>query len=104
MQAVMWNALEKAWRFDPDAATAFLFDENLADQRERVDRAQAEQVARDNLHNELPSEDELRQICAAGLAAWMEEEDLSAEFEDDDEDFADGVWQPEDDEPQRPGS
>ncbi|MEV6635274.1 hypothetical protein AB0M54_31450 [Actinoplanes sp. NPDC051470] len=97
MQAVMWNVPNKSWEFDPGVATAFLFEEDRISQRERVDRVEAEQIAREHLDTKLPTEDQLRQICAAGLALWTQKEDLSGSFEDDD--FPDGVWKPEDDEP-----
>ncbi|MFG1607072.1 hypothetical protein [Actinoplanes sp. NPDC049265] len=85
VQAVVWNVQSKTWTFDPSTAAAFLYDFDFFDKRFKVDRTQAEHVARSDLQTELPSEDALRAICSAGLAAWMEKEDLSAEFEDDDD-------------------
>jgi hypothetical protein len=85
VQAVVWNIQSADWTFDPSTAAAFLYDFDFFEKRFKVDRARAEQIARDNLQTELPSEGDLRAICTAGLAAWMEKEDLSAEFEDVDD-------------------
>ena len=97
LQAVIWDVRKSAWTFDPTTAAAFVFDDAFFDKRFHVERDEAERIARQILHSELPTEDELRRLCAAGLAAWMEEEDLSAEFEDDD-------WDLDDDATTRPAS
>ena len=94
LQAVVWNVKVQAWEFNPRTAAAFLYDEKYFDERFRVDRAEADRIAQDVLHTPLPSEEELRQICAAGLAARTEQEDLSADFDDDEDD-----WDAEDDSP-----
>ena len=69
LQAVIWNVQQKAWQYNPKNAARFLYDDRYFDRGRRLERPEAEQVARDILHTDLPSDEELRRICAEGLTA-----------------------------------
>ena len=100
-QGVVWDVRAKAWRFDSGAVAYYLFDDQNFKMSYQVERPDAERLVRDVLHAELPSEDELRQICADGFAVWLKEEE-ELEDGDEDEDLENEVFDDEDDEPARP--
>ena len=79
LQAIIWNVQLRAWTYDPEVAGQFLLDDQYFDRRTVIDRSAAEQIAREILHTELPSDAELREICAAGLAHQQSEVHRSSE-------------------------
>jgi hypothetical protein len=66
---VIWSHRDQGWRFRPEMAARYLYDDQMNDQVELVDRTTAERIARENLGAELPSEEELHRINEEGLAA-----------------------------------
>jgi hypothetical protein len=66
LQAVMWSGRRKAWIYAPGIVTAYLFDLEYQDRTQTIDRTRAEQLARDILHAELPSEETLQAMCEEG--------------------------------------
>lgn len=61
-RAVIWDHTTATWTCSPETAAWFLLDEERKDRTTEVDRARAEQIARE-LGTSLPSEAELRRIC-----------------------------------------
>ena len=82
LQAVIWHVGKQAWKFMPGVAAELLFDDRLWDQRHEVDRSEAERIAREILGTELPSEEELRRMCADGLSRWDFKTDPDGNFVD----------------------
>ena len=66
LRAVIWSVPRKAWISAPAPAARFLYDEQYFDRTRKVDRPTAEQIARDLLHTELPSEQTLRAMIDEG--------------------------------------
>ena len=66
-EAVIWSVPRKAWIYAPQLAVRFVFDDEYQDKSRAVERADAEQLARDTLHADLPTE--------AALAAMIDEGD-----------------------------
>jgi hypothetical protein len=81
-QAVTWDVPKMVWRFSPRTAAYFLFDDRNSDRTTEVDRAEAERVARTELGTELPSDDELRRMCAEGMNRWDVKNDPDGLFID----------------------
>jgi len=75
LQAVVWDTRSSAWRFSPGMAAHFLYEASNFQRSVSLDRPSAEDVARNHLGTELPSEEELRKICAEGLSRWDREND-----------------------------
>jgi hypothetical protein len=67
LRAVLWNHRLREWTFSPEIAAPILYDDQNSDRFERVDRPQAEEIAR-SLGTELPTETELHQIIEQALA------------------------------------
>jgi hypothetical protein len=65
-QAVIWSAPRKAWIYAPGLAVAMLYDDKYQGRRKQVDRITAEQIAREALHTELPSEEVLQAMVEEG--------------------------------------
>jgi len=65
-RAVIWSDPRKAWIYAPAIAAARLFDDQYQDSHDPVDRATAEQIARQHLGTELPGEEELERMCQEG--------------------------------------
>ncbi|OJF09388.1 hypothetical protein BG844_37845 [Couchioplanes caeruleus subsp. caeruleus] len=66
LRAVMWHAARKQWIYAPALAAGLLFDDSYADESTSVDRAAAEDLAREQLHTELPSPERLEAMCEEG--------------------------------------
>jgi hypothetical protein len=62
---VIWDHLDKAWRFNPKIAVRYLMEE--VHQAPEVDRSTAEQIARDLLGATLPTEEQLHEMMEEGL-------------------------------------
>jgi hypothetical protein len=65
-QAVIWSVPRMAWIYAPGLAVAMLYDDKYQDRRKQVDRTTAEQIAREMLHTELPSEEVLQAMVEEG--------------------------------------
>jgi len=65
-EAVIWSVPRKAWIYAPELAVRFVFDYKYHDKSRPVDRATAEQIAREILHAELPSVTTLEAMCEEG--------------------------------------
>lgn len=63
-RAVIWSVPRQRWIFAPAIAADALYDDDP--QTDAIDRAAAEQIARDVLHHELPSEAALLVLCEEG--------------------------------------
>jgi hypothetical protein len=68
LRGVIWSHLNRDWIWAPGPTAKWLYDDSLQDQRSQVDRTEAERVAREALGTTLPTEEELRRICAEGDA------------------------------------
>jgi hypothetical protein len=66
IRGVVWAPDFRAWKFAPQFVANWLFDDRLQDRRARVSRAEAEQIARERLGVDLPSEEELIRISDEG--------------------------------------
>ena len=72
LQAVIWNATRRIWMYAPAIAGQFVYDPELLDLATEVDRALAEQIARETLNSELPSEATLEAMCEEGeRMGWL---------------------------------
>ena len=80
LQAVVWDTRAEAWRFSPGTAAFFLYDERNYNRSFALERPAAEEMARESLRVDLPSEEELRRICAEGVSRWDQEEDPDGFF------------------------
>ena len=59
LRAVLWSVPRQTWIYGPQMAGTFLRDPNYRERVARIDRAEAEQIARETLRSELPSEQTL---------------------------------------------
>lgn len=66
LRAVMWSAPRKAWIYAPQQAGTFLRDPNYRDRVRRIDRAEADRLARETLQSELPTEQTLLEMLEEG--------------------------------------
>jgi hypothetical protein len=66
LQAVLWSVPRKAWIYNPSVAATFLFDPNYQERIRPLDRAKAEQVAREVLQSELPKEQTILEMFEEG--------------------------------------
>jgi hypothetical protein len=66
LQAVLWSVRRKDWIYGPGPAARFLYDEQYWDRVRTIGRQEAEQIARDVLQTELPSEERLQEMCQEG--------------------------------------
>lgn len=62
LRVVGWDYVEETWTESGAALNAITIDPDYEDRFQIVDRATAEQIARENLGAELPSEEELDRI------------------------------------------
>jgi hypothetical protein len=65
-QAVIWSVPRKAWIYAPGLAVPMLYDDKYQDRRKQIDRTTAEQIARETLQTELPSEETLQLMVEEG--------------------------------------
>ncbi len=68
LQAVVWHLPKRQWIYSPMIAAIRIFDDKYADLKLIVDRPTAERIARENLGTELPTEEELLQMCEEGAS------------------------------------
>ena len=66
LQAVMWSAPRKAWIYAPGLAVRFIYDDQFQDRIQVIDRPTAEQIAREVLRADLPTEANLMRMCEEG--------------------------------------
>jgi len=66
LRAVIWSAQHSDWVAAPATAAALLYDDQNFERLRDVDRATAERTAREALHAELPSVDELNALADEG--------------------------------------
>ena len=66
LRAVIWSVPHREWIFAPHTVSRILYDDMEQDRGRTVDRSTAEQVARDVLHTELPSEAVLTEMSDEG--------------------------------------
>ncbi len=66
LQAVMWSDRRKAWIYAPAIVTAYLYDPEYQGLTKVISRHRAEQVAREVLKTELPTEVVLQEMCEEG--------------------------------------
>ncbi len=66
LRAVMWSVPRRQWIYAPGTAAGLLFDEEYRDETLVIDRPTAEQMAKEQLHTELPSEETLQAMCDEG--------------------------------------
>lgn len=66
LQAVMWSAPNREWRYNPTVAAPWIFDDQYAERQRPVPRMEAEAIAREQLGTVLPSEPDLLAMCEAG--------------------------------------
>jgi hypothetical protein len=66
LQAVIWSAPNREWRYNPRVAAPWIFDDRYAERQRPVPRMEAERIAREQLGTELPSERDLLAMCEAG--------------------------------------
>jgi hypothetical protein len=72
-RAVIWSVPRRQWIFAPGITAGLLFDQDeLRDETVPVNRATAEQMARDLLQTELPTETTLEDLCTAGETAGQQ--------------------------------
>jgi len=72
LRAVIWSVPRKAWIFASAPAARFLYDGRYFDRTRKVDRPAAEQIARESLKTELPTEQTLRTMTAEGIRMGWE--------------------------------
>nr|BFE66982.1 hypothetical protein GCM10020092_002830 [Actinoplanes digitatis] len=66
LQAVLWSVPRKAWIYAPGLAVRFIYDDQLQDRVQVIDRPTAEEIARDVLRADLPTEASLMRLCEEG--------------------------------------
>lgn len=66
LRAVIWDSPRQAWTYDPTTAETLMFDDHFQEEVRPISRTEAEQIAREHLGTELPSEEEIRRICEEG--------------------------------------
>jgi hypothetical protein len=66
LRAVMWSVPRKAWIYAPAIAGTLLNDPDYQERVQRLDRAQAESLAREILQSELPTEQTLAEMFDEG--------------------------------------
>jgi hypothetical protein len=66
LRAVMWSGRRKAWIYAPAIVAQYLFDDDFQDRTQEIDRPTAEQISREVLSTELPSETTLTEMCEEG--------------------------------------
>jgi len=66
LRAVIWSRLDDSWIYAPAIAAARMYDDQYRDTITPIDRATAEQIARDHLGTTLPSEEALVRIRDEG--------------------------------------
>jgi len=67
-RTVLWDRTRREWVFNREVGAMFLYDPETQDRAMLVSRDEAERIAREQLRTELPSEEELHQICEEGEA------------------------------------
>jgi hypothetical protein len=71
LRAVIWSVGLQNWIYAPGVAASILYDDMEQDRGRQVDRETAEQISRDVLHTELPSENVLTEMSDEGeLNGW----------------------------------
>ncbi len=72
LQAVIWSVPRHSWIYAPALAVRFLFDDEYDERSKRVERPEAESIARELLGTELPTDEELRRLCEEGARmGWV---------------------------------
>jgi len=66
LRGVLWSASKRVWISAPAIVSDLFQDEPDSPPTRTVDRAVAEQIARDVLQTELPSEAALTELCDEG--------------------------------------
>ena len=66
LRAVMWSGRRKAWIYAPLLVANYLYAEDFLDRTRMIDRPTAEQLAREVLQEELPSEQTLLEMFDEG--------------------------------------
>jgi hypothetical protein len=66
LRAVIWSVPRRQWIYAPNIAASILYDDQEQDRGRPVDRQTAEQISRDVLHTELPSESALTDLSDEG--------------------------------------
>ena len=70
LEAVMWHGKRRQWICAGPILVREIFDDLNQERSGRVDRPTAEQLCRQTLGTELPSEAELDRICLAKSPSW----------------------------------
>jgi formylglycine-generating enzyme required for sulfatase activity len=81
VQGVIWNVPLQQWTFRPSIVAKFLFDDDYDDRGPAIGRDEADALAAE-LGTRLPTEAELRAICADGLSRWDRKKDPDGLFID----------------------
>ena len=68
LRAVLWSARRRQWIYAPSIAAPILYDDQEQDRGRPVDRPTAEQISRDVLRTELPTEQALTEMSEEGEA------------------------------------
>ncbi|BCJ53283.1 hypothetical protein Asp14428_47580 [Actinoplanes sp. NBRC 14428] len=66
LQAVIWSVPRKDWIYAPALAVPILYDHKYQGRTRVIDRLVAEEIAREVLRVELPSETALLEMCQEG--------------------------------------
>jgi hypothetical protein len=69
LRGVIWSAREQRWVYRPASIAHFHGDPQDERRTRVIDRDEAERLAQDELKTVIPSEDELRLICAKGAGS-----------------------------------
>ncbi len=67
MRAVLWHVSRQQWIYAPSLVSGLLYDFGSGTGSTSIDRATAEQIARNSLRTELPTEDALEALCIEGV-------------------------------------
>ncbi len=65
LQAVIWHAAQQKWVYAPPVAATLLYDDSSATESQPVDRPTAERLAREHLHTNLPTPEQLTTMIEA---------------------------------------
>ena len=68
LRTVFWDPIDRTWIFDREAGGIFLLDDRRSEAVTRIDRSQAETIAREVFRTTLPSEAELHRMNEEGEA------------------------------------
>ena len=66
LEAVLWSRPRMAWIYGPELVARYLYDDQHQDRTRAIDRSEAETVAREALHTELPTESTLEELIEEG--------------------------------------